>query len=632
MNMKIKRLQGGGTASPFMSYTPQVGASGETAAAAQQGQKQEASDSLFSKEMIKLMMDDALSSDLEHFFKSVEGFQGSLMGASGIEGLMSSPNGFSIVIQQLNRMKNNKEKYKGIQTALYGNGGFYEPAITINGGLLARTEDGKTKEISLKEYYEDPSAFRLMTNNELMSARENDVRLGFDQNSLDTLQNGTGFKAITDKIQDVMDKLKYKETTREEYLSEEDRQALRGLQALAAGGVGPDGKPLTDEEKAYYGEQAGIGNETRSADGTIKASTKTKQGDLNSAFKYIMGSLSDAEKTLLAAKAIQSGEKDVNTGMVNMITYYMNSSYGPEFSRSYTGGTASTSSLNGNKDQSSEVTFKMNIIRDRYPHVRERINTGGNITMVTDFNVFPKPQDTNGKVLEAGTSLSKVYDEAFGGIVDTGDVYIGDKRVDAGMLDRIAYTGEKGAVVRLPYIDIDGHKVPDFKAMARMSEAEHEIERDGIELESQKEGIYEKYGVYQYMTENSNNNRIFADFVQLPVYTPSQGIIDGSSEFVTELSGQEETAAERLLKKAYTGKADGKLDYQASIMRWENDIYKTSAFVSLNRDIAGAAVGDKEVTTKKHDIYSAKQSQADLETKRRQSNPTLNADLTIKAK
>ena len=140
-----------------------------------------------------------------------------------------------------------------------------------------------------------------------------------------------------------------------------------------------------------------------------------------------------------------------------MITYYMNSSYGPEFSRSYTGGTASTSSLKGNKDQSSEVTFKMNIIRDRYPHVRERINTGGNITMVTDFNVFPKPQDTNGKVLEAGTSLSKVYDEAFGGIVDTGDVYIGDKRVDAGMLDRIAYTGEKGAVVRLPYTDIDGH-------------------------------------------------------------------------------------------------------------------------------------------------------------------------------
>ena len=87
--MKIKRLQGGGTASPFMSYTPQVGASGEAAAAAQQGQKQEASDSLFSKEMIKLMMDDALSSDLEHFFKSAEGFQGSLMGASGMEGLMS---------------------------------------------------------------------------------------------------------------------------------------------------------------------------------------------------------------------------------------------------------------------------------------------------------------------------------------------------------------------------------------------------------------------------------------------------------------------------------------------------------------------------------------------------------------
>lgn len=117
----VNKLQEGGIA-PFMVYTPNPANSGAATAPAASSSSS-GKDAGMSKDIIKMIYENGVPADVDSLTQ-LSGFTTGLTGETGgLDQLMQSPQGYSMLISNLNKLKFNKEELTKARDQLYSNGG-----------------------------------------------------------------------------------------------------------------------------------------------------------------------------------------------------------------------------------------------------------------------------------------------------------------------------------------------------------------------------------------------------------------------------------------------------------------------------------------------------------------------------
>ena len=460
-----------------------------------------------------MINENGIPSDVEAFTTQLAEFGTNIYGEKiSIDDLFNTPTGFTMIANQLNKLQYNKVALTKAVDQLYSKGGLEEAAITTNGQVIVRDAEGNMKSISISELSKNPAEYQTVSNNELLQMRTYAKNGAFNNQMVSILQNGEGMENVTKQLQYVIRQLKTTKMSRDQFMSPDQVEALRGINELQG---------LVKVNNS----QEGVSNDNAQA-----------------ALSYLYSTLSQSARNLLRLKGAQQG-KDPDEGALELISKLIQTNSKTVDEQKIDISNVSGGSL-GKKGSQGQVTapdFRTAIQNDMFNLETTELNLGTRMSIISNAYTFNRPHTKDGKALEQGTSIKDVLTEAFGGTVNSNSIYIGNQKINVGDTDRIAYTGEQGAVVTLPAKYENGALSPDFDAIERLSEAEAKIKAEGISDPVSKQAVYEQHGVWQYADMNPNKSQSTAQFVQLPVYTYDTGLLeDTSSPFYRKLSGKEE--------------------------------------------------------------------------------------------
>ncbi len=576
--MRIKKLQGGGIA-PFMSYTPNVASTPamQSPTATSTTTEQEEKQQLLNDDMIKLIMNEGIPSDVENFMSQLDNFSNSIYG--GIQNMDSSQL-YSMLLPQLNKIKYNKQELMDAKDELYSNGGLNEVAITANGGIVVQTETGSPDIISIEEYSKDPSKFATMNNNDLLNLRSYDNSLAFNHNIVGVLRNGQGINNVTKELQTVISQMKLQKYQKQEFMSTEQLEVLKGIDVMK----GIAEVNTSQESSRVYKEHAK---------------------------EYLFNMLPQNSKNLLRVKAAQRGitEKEM---MELLILPSTQESITQEVDLNGAGG-GSGSGAGGSSTREltwldSYVGNTMGVNRDG-SMIKHEFNIGDGFSIMAPAIALNSLHNvSNGQPLNRNSSIGTIVRDAFGGIGDSSNVYFGNDKISADKLDNIVATGENMSKAYLPidksYYDKTGNIKPDLEISNMMKDAEKQIKLRGAKTPEEKQVIYEELGLGDYFTTNPQENKdLFAPFAIIPSWAQGEGVVKNkSSMFLSEVSGDDEDIR-RLLEEGKLGRKQnsGDTEYLKGFWNWgsDTDIYQSLAFIHTPDDIHAASASGNYLTVPK---------------------------------
>ena len=560
--MKIKKLQGGGMA-PFMTYTPNVASDGATSPQQATAKEEKKDEGLLSKEMIKLIMEEGIPSDVDNFMSQLDQFGASIQG--GLSS-MDSTQMYSMLLPQLNKLKYNKEDLMKTRDNLYSNGGLNEAALTTNGGVAVRDADGNMSIISIEEYGNNRDKYGLLTNNDLLQMRSYDKNLAFNNNITSILKNGQGMNNVTKELQNVISQMRVQKEQKEGFMPAEQLEVLKGIDAIK----GVVGVSMTQESSRVYKEHAK---------------------------EYLYNTLPQNSKNLLKLKAAEKGisPKDMMELLILPSTEE-NSKEGYDLSK------ASGSGLGGSSESTEKDTWQTAYNNNTIGVGRDGKMTTHDFNLGDYYTISAPALKLNGildaksqNMLPTFSSIETIANQGFGLNADLNNIYFGNEKINKEKLGNIVSNGGTMSKVYLP-IDqealVKGEIKPDLDISRRLGLAEKEIKERGITDDIEKTKIYSKHQVGDYSNFNPENSPgVFAPFAAIPSWAQGEGVLkDKDYRFIKEIDDNDDVRAKLNEGKLGRKPTSNDKDYLKS---WYNlfsdkNIYEGLTFIHTPYDAISA--------------------------------------------
>lgn len=517
--MKIKKLQGGGVA-PFMTYTPNVGvpdaSTQQAASTSTAGSTKQEDTGLLNKEMIKLITENGIPSDVEEFMNQIGQFgEGVYEGMSG----MDTSQIYNALIPKLAKIKFNKEQLTKTTENLYKNDGINEIAVTTNGGVVAKDEKGNVNIISLAQYSQDPEKFSLVTNNEVMKMRSYDKNLAFNNNIVEILQNGKGLNEITKELQGVVKEMKVQKQKKQEFFPADQIEVLKGIDSIR-----------------------GVGE--------VKTSQESARVYKEHAKEYLWNMLPQNSKNLIKIKAVQRGitPKDMIELLILPST---EENINQEVDIEGLPGSKSGSG-SGSGGSTRDLEFSDMWVGNKLSDFKQHeFNLGNGYSMsVPSQQVHALISTKDKKVLPPNSSLATIANEAFATIGDANNIYFGDEKVTFDKLSSIVSTGQSISKAYMP-LDMNalqnGQYKPDLHVAEKLKVVADRIQKERPQTEDEKYLIYRDEGLDEYYGD-AVSNPYFAPFAVVQAVSQGEGILNGANkEFFNKVDPKDD----KFLKKLY---------------------------------------------------------------------------------
>lgn len=559
----IDKLQQGGGIPPFVSYTnvprPQPTAPYSTSDAKQAtGGESEGGFGLLDKNMVKMLYEKGLPSDVEQFLDQSGLFS---------ESIMSNPfektNGaaqYKALLKILPKIAMNKEEYnRAIQEATKNNA-LKETAIDTDGRVFAISPDGQVtkKFISQLEEGEQTLTVGQMAENRVYSQG-----LAFNSNAITAIANSTSIEQINKTIWEVIKNLSSNTRANEYFRSKDERKAKAGIDKLLEEG----------------------------ADGVYKINSKSISQDTQAkyALNYILSTLPANQKVLLQDYARKSG-LDLKTGPLEIITSMIQSGISSteelevNYDKQATNG-ANTDEKGNKKTRAFDIPM-MIITGDGLPKENARISFGSNYAIDVQAQKLPFIPGSDGKPI-GPTSLMGALSGQLGSVVNKDAVHVGKQRLDATKLNQLYYDGTGVSTMELPYtLDENGQAVPDFDVIGAYKAAVDEINKRGKDVtKAEVNQVFQERGLNRYFNEDGSFNRDnFMRFAGISVIGDDETFEDpdDNSDFFMPITDDRLTAQ----ISATLGTKSNPMDM--------GDLYRTIAYVPIydSPSLAGAASGN----------------------------------------
>jgi hypothetical protein len=202
-------------------------------------------------------------------------------------------------------------------------------------------------------------------------------------------------------------------------------------------------------------------------------------------------------------------------------------------------------------------------------------------------NMMPALTTDNGNAV-SNLPLQIALNETIGKYLNKNQIYIGEEKQGEGALNNIAYSNSPVAKVYMP-VDAEGNI--DWRGFHAFSEAEDEIKRNNITDYRQKNEIHAAH--HSYAMYDADDNIIENDKIQPYIMTYGYTIddlISDDNSLAYELSGDEESYADQLIKSIYNKKVAKTygIKKMAHKQFWD-DIIKVPIFIKIDQFASGDA-------------------------------------------
>lgn len=597
----IRKFQNGGP-SVFVQYTPftavtqqtSVGSSGDATTSNSKDSSDEKG-KLTEQNLMTMIKDiDGLPSDMNGVIQNVQ----RLLRASEFGGTASDLKTIYLkALQQVKTASFFKKQWDQARELVNSNKGMNEVAIDDMGRIFAYTEKGLSP-VSVDEYLKNQSKYQVLSNQDLLNMRANDLKFSGNQDMLKVVQNGIGLEKVNELIKAAVDKIGSTEIKTEGYSKKEQDEITKGIEflnQLSSQGVDLSGMSMNGVYKNKFG-------------------SKEQIQQAKKAINYVYSILPDNAKSLLK---IKTGSKE---GAEQMISSFIGgqTSDTKEFSADW------IIDENGEKPGSKESKSSSEANADLFSDIiMGKGGTNGKLTLkdsdgrVFEMNGtnFPNLSVNSSKPVEEGTLNQLLTVNGFNSLLKGGKYAItfGNQVLNASDMDSITFMNDSQSIRTILPVTVNdkGEIVPDLEFAKNNEEI--------IELINSKQGNFndpevqsklQEAGIIDPMTGLPDMRR-FQTYLCVNGLGTSRNIKDNS--FATEIKGDQlDPLIDKFERNVYRDKKDNngseyKFDFDRrnflNPFDWlpgsYDKLYEGTIFIPVTENVAqgklGAGVSVSEV-------------------------------------
>ena len=597
IHSNIPKLQQGGAALPFVSWTPvpDTPYSAATSSSVSQEKKKEALkvEDVIPKEMIEALKQKGLPSDMSVFTESIMSlFNDPIYKITGQLNPATLSTRYLSIVNKMNNIAFNKELYDKSIDRLQQNGGLYDVAVSNTGRMVVQDlETGQIKQVSPDEYYEKLGSYKAISNGDLAHIRAYNPSMAFSSDVFSVLNNGMGQETLQKYINDAISKLGSSSNNIEGYTKVQKDRIQNGLSELVnnntvAAAIVQDGiYKLTHEEKSNA-EQA------------------------QEALKYLYTSLPMAAKNYLRAKAAEQGinpDEAAEKILVPFISSKFNSTRTIKFDYDKQASDASGS----DKSLTPITQIQEGYMGWNSGAKRNFVfNPGSGYQFSTDVTHLDALKTLDQKGVVKSGRLDEILSNSTLAAGDKNSIYFGSKKVNQEDLAKIIYKDDGGLnFARLPYVyGKDGSIMPDFDSIEKIEKIEKTV--DPNITPQQKRELYKKagienwYGIAEHPEQFEKAGR-----TAMFMIVNAMAINAENSNFENPYVEKKDSNYDYYLKyinrviNENTDK-DGKIDLNDGWFSWTRDgIYSGTLYIAANNNPMSPQSIVGEVYTNKSDNY-----------------------------
>ena len=600
IHSNIPKLQQGGAALPFVSWTPvpDTPYSAATLSSISQEKKKEALkvEDVIPKEMIEALKQKGLPSDMTVFTESIMSlFNDPVYKMTGQLNPATLSTRYLSIVNKMNNIAFNKELYDKSIDRLQQNGGLYDVAVSNTGRMVVQDlETGQIKQVSPDEYYEKLGSYKAISNGDLAHIRAYNPSMAFSSDVFSVLNNGIGQETLQKYIKEFISDLKSSDSKIQGYIEVNKDKILNGFSQLVnnntvAAAIVQDGVyKLTHEEKSNA-EQA------------------------KNALEALYSNMPMTLKHYLRAKAAEQGINP-DEAAEKILVPFINSRI--ETSRTIAfdfDKQATDASGSGGSDKSLTPITQIQEGYMGWNSGAKRnfvFNPGSGYQFSTDVTHLDALKTLDQKGVVKSGRLDEILSNSTLAAGDKNSIYFGSKKVNQEDLAKIIYKDNGGLnFVRLPYVyGEDGSIMPDFDAIEKIEEIEKTVDPN-ITPQQKRElykgaGIENWYGIKEHPEQFEKAGRTAMFMV-----VNAMAINAEKSNFENPYVEKKDSNYDYYLKymnrviNENTDK-DGKIDLNDGWFSWTKDgIYSGTLYIAANNNPMSPQSIVGEVYTNKSDNY-----------------------------
>lgn len=478
-----KYQQGGGFESLFTIYKPiQTETPRRAAASSRRSEPKEKDDSdkgkLTEKDLFSMLKDlDGLPNEMQTLVSSLTNTLriARITEQDDVNDLATT---YLTNLYKLKQAKYNRDLFKETYDRAVENDSLNDIAITLNGSVLALDKDQKIVSMRPEEWVQakQTGEYQALTNSNLLWYRSQHPEYVNNNKVLQIVENGIGLESVHKMIKDRFRELGSTETNSETFIPKEATKGRQIIEQMLQ--YGPEGYYKISEEL-----------------------TQTDQRQVDATLAYIYSTLPANARTRLMLETNDGTQESAQSVIKAMIFGTQNSKV--KYSAQYIGTEEELSgkkkSALGDIDGTTPAMFLAGL-GDKQSFI---INAGTSSSFMVQSNTLPLT-DSNDKPLGVQTTLQKVSEGRYNGILDFRSVTMGGQLVDPMAFGKVVVSDGKITSVDFPCENVNGVIIPKLSPdiVNKKQKADQEIRSRGINL-NDKNSIATNYQVINQIYQNN---------------------------------------------------------------------------------------------------------------------------------
>lgn len=581
MKLNIKKFQEGGQLAPWVGYSPffqpigrEEGTSAVANSSAKSGDTKIDNSQKQLKDIIGQMVGKGLTNEVNYFAEQV----GNIFADTDLLGQPISVRQYTGLVSRLNEIQNNKQIFDQAKEHALSKGTLSEAAIDYSGNLFAQNSNGELVMITPDQYSESREEYRVLTNNDLLTLRNNSKAYIFDNSLSQTVAGSLNINDISKRIEEIVKSIGVEKQSSDYYFDKARATQLeRGLQAIVSEklNTAPDGTFKLTEEVA------------------------TQRKNANLALNYIWNNLDQQSRNTLIARAAINNTGDPRENAIesikNILIFGTDHSYSQSLKDENIEGKSGNGS--GGKGGLTDINPLMSYVSDP-KNQKYVVNVGDKYSFDAKASIRPLI-GAKGEVLNESYLSDIITNGGLGSLVDISGASVGTGvTLNPNDLSKILYEGDRVAMTWLPYITDPktGSKVVDLKALKRLEDADREISAIGPTVtEDQKLNIYRAHNVDHLILRGGEPAQsqlsYMHQFMVIPSLIPEEVAKETQLNSITKrLNNDLEDKARDMYARVRSNLENKMLRANGYIppehwYRPDDDIYKSSIFLPVQDEL-----------------------------------------------
>lgn len=581
MKLNIKKFQEGGQLAPWVGYSPffqpigrEEGTSAVANSSAKSGDTKIDNSQKQLKDIIGQMVGKGLTNEVNYFSEQI----GNIFADTDLLGQPISVRQYTGLVSRLNEIQNNKQIFDQAKEHALSKGTLSEAAVDYSGNLFAQNTNGELVMITPDQYSEDREGYRILTNNDLLTLRNNSRAYIFDNSLSQTVAGSLNINDISKRIEDIVKSIGVEKQSSDYYFDKARATQLeKGLQAIVS-------------EKL-----------NTAPDGTFKLTEEvsTQRKNANLALNYIWNNLDQQSRNTLIARAAINNTGDPRENAIesikNILIFGTDHSYSQSLKDEAIEGKSGSGS--GGSGGMTDINPLMSYVSDP-KNQKYTINVGNKYSFDAKASIRPLI-GSKGEVLNENYLSDIITDGGLGSLVDISGASVGTGiTLNPNDLSKVLYEGDRIAMTWLPYVTDPktGSKVVDLNALKRLEDADNEISAIGPTVtEDQKLNIYRAHNVDHLILRNGEPAQsqlsYMHQFMVIPSLIPEEVAEETQLNKVTKrLSNDLEDKARDMYSRVRSNlenkllRANGYVPPKYWLLS-DDDIYKSSIFLPVQDEL-----------------------------------------------